>query len=272
MINLKNNYKTTTIKEFLKHKGLSSRTITQLSKKLGILKINGEPKILKDIITKKQKLQIEYVEENFTQNYPKSSEPINIVYEDKNILIVDKPSNLPTIPSYSYADSLASRVINYLGKTTFRAMNRLDADTTGIVIIAKNVITENILEKFGKIKKYYVAIVEGKTKFKGKINANIKDDENLKKRVIANDGLPAITFYKRLKYNKNDNSSLVKCHLKYGRTNQIRCHFSHISHPLKYDTKYGSLFQNKTFYLRCYKLIFIHPYTCKKITIKLHLN
>ena len=101
MINLKNTYKTTTIKEFLKHKGLSSRTITQLSKELGILKINGEPKILKDIITKKQKLQIEYVEENFTQNYPKSSEPINIVYEDKNILIVDKPSNLPTIPSYS---------------------------------------------------------------------------------------------------------------------------------------------------------------------------
>ena len=236
------------------------------------MKINGEPKILKDIIRKYQVLQINYIEEYFTQNYPITNKPITIVYEDKDILIVDKPKNLPTIPSFNYSDSLASRVINYLGKTTFRAMNRLDADTTGIVIIAKNVITENILEKFGKIKKYYVAIVEGKTKFKGKINANIKDDENLKKRVIANDGLPAITFYKRIKYNKNDNTSLVKCHLRYGRTNQIRCHFSHISHPLKYDTKYGSLFENNTFYLRCYKLKFIHPYTRKKIVIKLPLN
>lgn len=274
MISLKNDYKTTTIKQFLKYKGLSYRTITQLAKEFGILTIDNCPQILTNTINKGKTLQINYEDKKATTNYPYSNAPLNIVYEDKDILIVDKPNKLPTIPSHNYKDSLASRVIHYLGEITFRALNRLDADTTGIVIIAKNVITENILSHSGNIKKYYITVVEGKTKLSGTVNAPIKDSQVLKRRIVSNDGLPAITYYRRLKYNKIEDTSIIKCHLQFGRTNQIRCHLSHILHPLKFDTKYGSLFldTSQTFYLRCYKVTFKHPYSNKLIKIILPLN
>lgn len=265
----KNSNKPMPIKEFLKRQGLSSRTLTELSKTLGILTINDIVANMKTIIQKGQILKINYVEKENSKNIPIIEKPINIVYEDDYLLIVDKPINLPTIPSFSYNDSLAGRVQNYLGKGIYRAMNRLDADTTGLVIIAKDIITENLMRAKAKIKKYYLAIVEGKTKLFGKISAPIQDDTSLKRRVVNNNGLPAITFYRRLKYDKYDKTSTIECHLKYGRTNQIRCHLSYITHPLKYDIKYGSQFTGSTFFLRCYKLYFIHPYNHKKIKIKI---
>lgn len=258
-----------TIKEFLKKQGLSLRTLTQLSKSLGILSINNMVANMKTIIDKGQILKINYIEKEYSKNIPIIEKPINIIYEDEYLLIVDKPINLPTIPSYSYADSLAGRVRYYLGKGVYRALNRLDADTTGFVIIAKDIITENLMRANANIKKYYLAVVEGKINLRGKISAPIQDDDRLKRRVVTKEGLPAITYYKRLKYNKYDNLSIIECHLKYGRTNQIRCHLSYISHPLKYDTKYGSQFQNSNFYLRCYKLYFFHPYMNKKIKLQL---
>lgn len=272
MIELKNKVKTTTVKNFLKMQGLSSRTLTQLAKEYGTLKVENCILNMKSTIYKNQILQINYVEKYTSTNIPVIDKPINVVYEDDYILIVDKPPCIPTTPSFSYDDSLAGRVLNYLGKCTFRALNRLDADTSGCVIIAKDVITENLLEKNGKIKKYYLALVEGKTKWLGKIDAPIKDDGLLKRRIVAKDGLPAITYYKRLKYHKSVDCSLVKCRLKFGRTNQIRCHLSYIGHSLIYDTKYQSTHNQGKFYLRCYKVYFIHPYTNKKILINLSPN
>ncbi len=257
------------IEKFLLKKGLSTKTIKLLAKDKNSLKINNITKSINDYIKRNETLDITYIDINLANNIPLSNSPINIIYEDDNILIVDKESNLPTTPTYNHQDSLASRVQNYLGNITFRALNRLDLDSTGIIVIAKNVFTENILLNKCKIKKNYVAVVEGKVKKLGKIDAKIMDDTILKKRVVSHNGLTAITYYKRINYNNISNTSVVKCNLKYGRTNQIRCHFSHIGHPLKYDTKYGSKFSNGKFYLRCFLIKFHHPYNNKKIKIKL---
>lgn len=270
MICLKNTFKTCTVKQFLRQKGLSQRTITKLSKELGLMQINGKAVIMSDQIKKHEVICLSEQEHDFTPNFPLSKKTINIVYEDDYLLIVDKPSGLPTIPSSNYIDSLASRVTSYFnGSTIFRAINRLDADTTGLVLIVKDVITENLLIANGDIKKWYLAEVDGKTKRKGCINAPIIDNTQLKKRVVHPNGLPAITYYKRLNY--KDNKSLIKCHLIYGRTNQIRCHLSYIGHPLTNDKKYNehTINEEKKFYLRCYKVKFKHPYTNKTIKITL---
>lgn len=270
MIYLKNKHKTCTVKEFLKFKGLSKRTLTKLAKELGIMKINDKPVIMTDTICKNEILRINLNEPKPKTAIPYSKKPLNIVFEDEYILIVDKPSNLPTIPSHNFDDSLASQVVNYLGNNcVFRALNRLDAHTTGLVIIAKDIVTENLLIENGNIKKWYLANVDGKIPRRGCINAPIIDDKNLCKRVIDKNGLPAITYYKRLRY--KNKMSLVRCNLVYGRTNQIRCHFSYIGHPLVDDYKYNTncKIPDAIFYLRCYKLHFKHPYSNKLIKIKI---
>ena len=270
MIYLKNKQKNCTIKQFLKNKGLSKRTLTKLAKEYGIMKIKDIPVIMTDEICKNQTLCLDLKEDNSNSEIPHSNNLPKVVYEDDYILIVDKPNNLPTIPSFNYEDSLAAQVLNYLGTNhTFRALNRLDAHTTGLVIIAKDVITENLLDASGNIKKWYIAKVEGKTLRKCCIDAPIIDDEKQCKRVVDEKGLPAITYYKRLHYKKG--VSLVRCNLVFGRTNQIRCHFSYIGHPLVDDYKYNKNCKssNAIYYLRCYKLHFKHPYTNKMIKIKI---
>lgn len=270
MIYLKNKYKTCTIKEFLKFKGLSKRTLTKLAKELGNMKIDDAPAIMTDTIPKNKILCIDLKETKPQTAVPLSNKPLKIVFEDEYILIVDKPNKLPTIPSHNFNDSLASQVVNYLGENcVFRALNRLDAHTTGLVVIAKDVVTENLLIERGNIQKWYIAKVEGKTARRGCIDAPIIDDENQCKRVVDKNGLPAITYYKRLRY--KNGISLVRCNLIYGRTNQIRCHFSYIGHPLIDDTKYNPncKTQDAIFYLRCYKMLLIHPYSNKLIKIKI---
>lgn len=269
MIKLKNRKKDIKVKAFLKQQGLSQRTITELSKELGLMKIDEKSVIMTDLIKKNQTLNLHLNDSKISTTIPKSTNLPNIIFEDEHILVVDKPSNLPTIPSFNYEDSLASQVMNYLKTGIFRAMNRLDADTTGCVLIVKNVIIENLLQAKGNIKKEYVAIVEGKTPKNAIINIPIKDAPELKKRIVCNDGLPAITHFKRIKYSKKDNFSIIRCNLKYGRTNQIRCHLSAIGHPLVGDSKYGSNAKIDTFFLRCYHLKFKHPITKKTINIKL---
>ncbi len=270
MIYLKNKGKSQSVKNFLKIKGLSKRTLTKLAKEFGVMQINNTPVIMTDIILKNQTLCLNLRENKSQALIPYSNKIPKIIFEDENILIVDKTSNLPTIPSRNFDDSLASQVLNYLGNDcVFHALNRLDAHTTGLVIIAKDVITENLLTKSGNVKKWYLAKVEGKTLRTGCINAPIIDDKEQCKRVISKNGLPAITYYKRIHY--KNKCSLVRCHLIHGRTNQIRCHFSYINHPLINDFKYNKNCkdENAIFYLRCYKIQFKHPYTNKLIKIKI---
>lgn len=199
-----------------------------------------------------------------------------ILFEDEDVLVVDKPANIPTHPSINhYTDTLANGVMNYFdGEFMFRAVNRLDRETSGVVLIAKNILSAHLLSeqvKNRKITKIYYAITENVPKQEcGEINAPIaRETESIIKRCVREGGKESRTIFEILK--KNDKNALVMAEPVTGRTHQIRVHFSHIGCPLFGDIMYGSKEENERVRLHCKKLIFNHPLTnkCMEIDSKL---
>jgi len=271
-----NNNESMTIYHFLKEIKLSESCITRLRKQLGFLSINGIPKRTNEIIQKGDTLEINYVDPQIKQNYQPCNIPFKIVYEDDYYLIVDKPTDICTIPTLAhYNDNLASAVLFYQKLTNqsfvFRALNRLDLGTSGIVIIAKDIISANLFHSISKPFKRYLAIVVGKVNDCDKIVGAIEDNRNTKKyEVDINSKKTATTNYTLIKYNNKLDLSLLDINLVHGRTNQIRVHMASINHPLAGDIKYGG---NKdvlnSFFLRCYYLKFYHPIKQKVIELTL---
>lgn len=202
--------------------------------------------------------------------------PINIIYEDMDLLIVNKPPKIVVHPTKShYNNTIANGVSYYFNqkgiKKKVRLVNRLDMNTSGIVVIAKNPYAHNRISdqmRENKVEKYYYAIAEGVIeKNKDTINepiARLTDDIV---RVVHTSGKECITHYEVIK--RLENATLLKIKLDTGRTHQIRVHMKHIGHPVVGDTLYGTQ-SNKIDRqaLHCYKLIFMHPRTQERIEIE----
>ena len=199
---------------------------------------------------------------------------LDVVFEDDALLIINKPANTPIHPSMEhFEDSLSNGVKYYFDtiglKKKIRPVNRLDKDTSGLVVFAKNEYIQECLVKQMKtneFKKEYIAICSGKFEKKnGSINAHLSRKPNsIIERHISENGEIAITHYEVIK--EFDNYSVVKCILETGRTHQIRVHMSHIGHPILGDTIYGTsspLILRQA--LHAYKISFIHPITKQKM-------
>ena len=201
-----------------------------------------------------------------------------IIFEDSYLLIVNKPSGIPVHPSMShYEDSLSNRVKYYFNSTNLkrkiRPVNRLDKDTSGIVIFAKNEYVQEILIKEMKsnvFTKEYIAILTGNLdSTSGKISAPISRKEgSIIEREVNINGSKSITYYEvvknfkvQIKYSDLfEELCVVKFKLETGRTHQIRVHSKHIGHPILGDTLYGNsskLISRQA--LHAYKISFIHP-------------
>lgn len=217
-----------------------------------------------DIIT----INLDFEEEN--DNIIATNIKLNIVYEDDCFLILNKPAGIAVHPSIQhYTDSLANGVKFYFETIglhkKIRPVNRLDLNTSGLIIFAKNEYVQECLIKQmqdNTFQKYYIAFVEGTfTDKKGIINLPIARKENsIIERCISPSGQEAITDYVII--DEFDSFSIVKCHLQTGRTHQIRVHMSAIGHPLLGDTLYGhtsSLINHQA--LHSYKVSFVHPIT-----------
>lgn len=217
-----------------------------------------------DVIT----VNLDFDEEN--ENIIAINMHLNIVYEDDCFLILSKPAGIAVHPSMQhYTDSLANGIKFYFDSIGFhkkiRPINRLDLNTSGLVIFAKNEYVQECLIKQMQEKtfeKYYIAFVEGSfSDSNGTINLPIARKENsIIERCISPSGQNAVTDYKVLA--QYDTFSIVECHLQTGRTHQIRVHMSAIGHPLLGDSLYGnfsSLIARQA--LHCYKLSFVHPLT-----------
>lgn len=219
---------------------------------------------INDIIT----VNLDFYEEN--DNIVPTQMNLNIIYEDDGFLILNKPAGIAIHPSIQhYQDSLANGVKFYFENIglhkKIRPINRLDLNTSGIVIFAKNqYVQESLIKQMEKniFKKYYIAFVEGTfNSNSGTINLPIARKENsIIERCVDKNGQIAITDYKVL--SEFDNFSVVECFLQTGRTHQIRVHMSAIGHPLLGDNLYGnsSTLINRQA-LHSYKVSFIHPVT-----------
>ena len=197
-----------------------------------------------------------------------------ILYEDDRLLAVNKPANMPVHPTKVHQlDTLANRVSAYQQSRgegyVFRALNRLDKDTSGIVLIAKDRISYSLIKP--TVSKVYYAVCEGLIAKFGTVEAPIKlAPESKIVRCVSPDGDIAITHYEPIEQgNKN---TLCRLTLETGRTHQIRCHMSSIGHPLAGDDLYGgSLDHIKRQVLHCAEVAFVHPDSKELIILKTEL-
>ncbi len=217
-------------------------------------------------------IDLNYEEDN--SNILSKKMILEIIYEDDAMLILNKPAGIAVHPSIRhYENSLASGVKYYFERKgihkKIRPVNRLDLNTSGIIIYAKNeYVQESLIKQMEKgiFQKEYLAIVEGNfANKKGIIDAPIaRKEESIIERCISKDGKKAVTKYEVIK--EKENYSLIKCNLLTGRTHQIRIHMAYIGHPIVGDTLYGkkeSLIERHA--LHSYKVSFIHPITKEKV-------
>jgi 23S rRNA pseudouridine1911/1915/1917 synthase len=262
------------IKEVLKAEfSMSDRLLLKL-KRLDKIYLNGKNASVNQNISKNDLVEcyLDYDEDN--SNIIPTEMPINIVYEDDAFLIVNKPAGIPVHPSMDhYTDSLSNGIAFYFSKICLkkkiRPVNRIDKDTSGIVIFAKNEYIQECLIRQMKSKQFvkkYIAVVNGNLDNSvGTINAPIARKEgSIIERCVNSNGDNAITHYKVLK--RTANYDIVECILETGRTHQIRVHFAHIGHSLLGDTLYGThsdLIKRQA--LHSYEVDFIHPITKQNV-------
>lgn len=264
-----------TVGEYLKKKGYSRQIIIHLKKtEHGILQ-NGEWAYVRTPLVPGDVLKITLLEKSASEHIlPVPMEP-DIIYEDEDLLVVNKPFDMPVHPSiHNYDNTLANGMAYYFqqkGETfIFRCINRLDRDTTGLLILAKNALSASILSndmKTRKIHRTYQAVVSRiPVPASGTIDAPIarKEDSAIERCVDFEKGEPAVTHYRTLE--TKENLALVELSLETGRTHQIRVHMQHIGCPLLGDYLYHPDFTliNRVA-LHSYSLTFDHPITGKSM-------
>lgn len=190
--------------------------------------------------------------------------PLRILYEDDDILVIDKDFGMPIYPTAGHNnDSLANALFYHYQQSCarlgFHPVYRLDKDTSGLIVIAKHGYAAAILSQ--SIEKEYTAICEGILEGKGTIDAPIQLKEGYTiQREVSKSGQRAVTHWQAIRH--ANQHTLLHIRLETGRTHQIRVHFSHIGHPLAGDDMYGGhLDQIGRQALYCSKVLFQHPVT-----------
>lgn len=238
----------TKIREYLKTElGLSTRLIRSASINKKIF-VNDQVVKMNRVLNLGEIIKID-LEKDESQDIVPEKMDTDIVYEDEDILVVNKKPFMVVHPTKSYqSGTLANGVINYFKESKqnciVRLVSRLDMNTSGLIIIAKNQFSHGMLSKEmtdNKEGKRYLAIVHGIMKEKqGTIDLPIYKPEGIEngtRRIVDERGQRSITHYKVVEEFKE--ASLVECKLETGRTHQIRVHLSHLGHPIYGDTLYG---------------------------------
>ena len=234
-----------TIKDFLREQGVSGNLLKRLKKIENGIVVNSVHQNVRYRLQKNDILELMAQDfENDTNEYLEPVDlPIEIIYEDENITVVNKPCNMPTHQSLNNHNNTLANALRYRYREkpyVFRASNRLDKDTSGVVITANNQYYASLISqkiKNGTAKKEYVAVVAGRLEGAGTIDAPIdRVGQSIIKRTVRPDGEIAVTDYKSIL--SGDDISVVTLSPKTGRTHQIRVHMEHIGHPIIGDALY----------------------------------
>lgn len=268
------------LREFLKGQQISKAALADIKFQGGKIKVNDQEVTVRYILQSGDKVLVQFPLEKCSDGLIAEDLPLNIVYEDDYVLVINKPAYMNTIPSREHpAGSLANRVAGYYVKqgipSTVHVVTRLDRDTSGIMLIAKHRHVHHLMseqQKRGEVKRTYVAFVHGHVASEGKVEAPIgRSSSSIIEREVRVDGQYACTLFKRLHAFKED-YSYVQLRLLTGRTHQIRVHMAHIGHPLLGDDLYGGTLERISRQaLHCRQIKFIHPFTGEQMVFEAEL-
>lgn len=254
------------IRDFLRNFGVSSALLTKLKQDKNGIKLNGKFAKAIEVLKSGDTLTVN-IKNSGKMPEKFECENVKVAYNDEDILVLNKPPLMPVHESRNHrGDTLANVAACYMeSDCAFRAVYRLDRDTSGLVLIAKNELAASKLA--GKIKKDYYAVVSGKFEGEGTIDLPIRRvQESIIERGVFDDGERAVTHYEAIK--TDGENTLLKLNLETGRTHQIRVHFSHLGAPLLGDTLYGGSCEKiNRQALHCKTIYFTHPITHEKITV-----
>lgn len=262
--------------EYLQGKLMLSRNGLIKVKKSGSLKVNGSAAHTDKVLKAGDRIEFEFKDQNSENILPEYME-LDILYEDDYMIVINKEAGIPTHPSRNhYMGTLANGLMYHLmeeGRNiTIRPVNRLDRNTSGLVLFAKSSHVQHLLSlKSGKAntEKEYLAIAQGNVETdSGTIDAPIaREKPESIKRVVREDGDRAVTNYRVI--DRYEDYSLLSIVLETGRTHQIRVHMAHMGHPLIGDELYGGSQERiKRHALHAYKMEMMHPIIHTKLSFK----
>lgn len=265
-----------TIKDYLKKKSFSHALIANLKKYEDGIMVNGVRKYTDHHLVSDDELNVCIREKPTVSRIMATELKLSVLYEDEDLMVVDKQAGIPIHPSrLNNTETLANAVANYLTDKgidpVFHCINRLDKDTSGLTIIAKNMYAASLLSEMIRIRtirRDYLAICEGIFRNKqGSVCAPItRNGTSMIRYVDHENGEYAETDYQVT--GEGNGLSLVKLTLKTGKTHQIRVHMKHIGHPLIGDRLYNPdnrIMERQA--LHAQKLTFTHPVTGMNISI-----
>ncbi|MER2063199.1 MAG: RluA family pseudouridine synthase [Alkalibacterium sp.] len=269
-----------TLKSFLKSKRISKRLLAKVKFQGGRLEVNHQLSRVRKQVSEGDVITLILPDEPVSDVLNRSDKELNILFEDEHFLLVDKPSDIPSVPSSLYGNhTMANRVKGYIERMDYRhktvhIVTRLDKDTSGVMIFAKHSLAHSYLDQLLKdrrLYKEYLAFVEGKIeKQTALIDRPIgRTEDSIIKRQVIETGKPSKTEY-WIKERYQD-ATQVRIQLHTGRTHQIRVHFLDIGHPLLGDSLYNpetdqTKMQRQA--LHCSKVIFNHPFTGEKLSVE----
>ena len=229
------------IRDLLRDNGVSYKTLSLLKKHGQTIFVCEKEKKLSDYTDSGEVVQIFLPEKNFLP-VEKKDLGVKIIYEDEDIIIIFKPKGIASTPSKSHFNNSISSNLNLIFGDSFvtRVITRLDKDTSGLMLLAKNAVVQWKIQKtLNEVERIYEATVEGFLEGNGTISAKILQQTSCAKRIVSDFGKEAITHYEVLE--NLQNATRIRLKLETGRTHQIRVHMSHIGHPVLGDKLYGSL-------------------------------
>lgn len=268
-----------TIHEFLKAHGFSSPVIRHMKETREGIQKNGVWARVHEPLQPGDVLTLQIAENASSENIVPSALPLPILYEDEDILVVNKPAGMPIHPSQgNFDNTLANACAWYFAQKgepfTYRVINRLDKNTTGLLIIARHAYSASLLSAMvakRQIHREYLAICEGLVPESGTVEAPIARtcDSTIEREINFETGEYACTHYRRISFKERPEGiySLVALKLATGRTHQIRVHMKHIGHPLPGDFLYNPDYRVISRQaLHSHKLTFTHPVTGEEMT------
>ena len=259
------------VEQFLRRKRYSGQNLSEIKRMPKSILVNGVHYYMRQELSKGDHLQVRICETKNSEKIPPTNLPLDIIYEDEDLLVLNKPAGMPIHPSLNnYTNSMANALAYYFqsqGKPfIFRCCNRLDRDTSGLTIISKHLVSGSILSdmtKYREVHREYLAIARGSvTPSKGTIQAPLgrKEGTIIERTVDWEHGEDAVTHYKVVK--EANGHSLVSLRLETGRTHQIRIHMKYLGYPLIGDYLYNPDMEYMTRQaLHSHHMEFTHPIT-----------